>query len=141
MRNTKGFTLIELMIVLVIIAILATIAFPAYQESVRKSRRVDAKSSLLETSQILERCYTEFNAYNNATCPVINAGPPVTVNRVSTDGYYTIVSNPGVETLTNNTYTLTATPNALGGQNLDARCATFTLDHTGVKTATNTDCW
>ena len=140
MRNTKGFTLIEVMIVVVIISILAAIAYPAYQDSVRKARRADAKSSLLEIAQILERCYTEFNAYNNLACTnAVSAGP--TVNLTSTDGYYTIVSNSGAETLTNNTYTLTATPNALGGQNLDTRCATFTLDNTGAKNATNADCW
>jgi len=142
MRNTKGFTLIEVMIVVVIIAILAAIAFPSYQDSVRKSRRADAKSSLLETSQILERCYTEFNAYNNTNCSVVNVGPPITVNLQSTDSYYTIVSNSGAETLTNNAYTLTATPNALGGQDQDTRCATFTLTHAGAKNSTpNTDCW
>ena len=142
MRNAKGFTLIELMIVIAVVAILAALALPSYQESVRKSRRADAKASLLDTAQILERCFTEFNAYNNPACQAVNAGPPVTVNWLSNDGYYTIVSNPGAETLTGIAYTLTATPNPLGGQDQDARCATFTLTHTGVKTATNTaDCW
>jgi prepilin-type N-terminal cleavage/methylation domain-containing protein len=53
----KGFTLIELMIAVVVIAILAAIAYPSYQDSVRKSRRADAKSALMEHAQFMERTY------------------------------------------------------------------------------------
>jgi type IV pilus assembly protein PilE len=143
MRNTKGFTLIEVMIVVVVIAILAAIAFPSYQESVRKARRADAKSTLLATAQILERCFTEFNVYNNTNCSVIDAGPAIafdsddTTKGVSGDGYYRITNTA----LTTTTFTIQAAPTIKGGQNNDARCATFTLTEAGVKGATNTDCW
>jgi len=162
MQKIKGFTLIEVMIVVVIISILAAIAFPAYQESVRKSRRIDAKSSLLQAAQILERCFTEFNTY---TAPPPPNGCSIltdtdadtigdTINLTSDtaplngDGYYTITSTPsgGGELLAATTYELTATPTNKGGQDQDTKCATFELLHTGKKesNAANDDtarCW
>ncbi|MDV7393712.1 type IV pilin protein, partial [Arthrospira platensis SPKY1] len=66
MRNrtmSVGFTLIEVMIVVAIIAILAAIAYPSYQEQVRKSRRADAKVSLLDAVQRQERFFTVNNQY------------------------------------------------------------------------------
>ena len=132
MRNSKGFTLIEVMITVVIVAIIAAVAFPAYQDSVRKSRRADAKAALLKHAQILERCFTEFNAYNNTTCGVVSAGP--TIDETSDEGYYTIKSDPGSgETLTANAYTLTATPTSQGNQNEDTACSSFELDQTGKR--------
>ncbi len=150
MKNIKGFTLIELMIVVVIVGILAAIAFPSYQDSVRKSRRADAKSTLLATAQILERCFTEFNSYTNTNCSIIDAGPDIDfvsddiTKGVSGDGYYTITDLGA--TLTATTYTLRATPTNQGGQNNDAACGTFELLHTGKKESNgNNDdddqCW
>jgi len=140
MRKYKGFTLIELMIVVVIIAILAGIAYPSYQNSVLKSRRADGTAALLEAAQILERCYTEFNAYNNVGCSIVDAGP--TINKVTGvaplagAGYYTVTDT----VLTATTYTIQAAPNVLGGQNGDS-CGTFTLTHTGAKGAAAANCW
>jgi len=159
MKNNRGFTLIELMIAVVIVAILAAVAFPTYQDSVRKSRRAEAKTSLLKVAQILERCFTEFNRYDffdavnpNDDCPTLTAGPTININTniapLDGQGYYNITTNPGAETLTATSYTLTATPRATGGQNQDTQCATYTLDNTGVKTAvdngggnTRAICW
>ena len=147
MQKTKGFTLIEVMIVVAVIAIIAAIAFPSYQDSVRKARRADAKASLLATAQILERCFTEFNVYNNLACTgAVSAGP--TVNLTSDDGYYTIKSIPagGAETLTASTYELTAMPTGKGGQDKDTKCTSFELLHTGNKESNKADddtarCW
>ena len=63
--RTGGFTLIELMIAVAIIAILATIAYPSYRQQVLKSQRTEAKTALSDAAQRLERCYTQFNAYND----------------------------------------------------------------------------
>ena len=61
MKHTQsGFTLIELMVVVTVVALLAMIALPSYQNSVRKSRRTDARIALIELAQTLERCQTQF---------------------------------------------------------------------------------
>jgi type IV pilus assembly protein PilE len=132
-KAMRGFTLMEVMIVVVIIGILAAIAYPAYTEQVRQARRADATSALLNVSQQLERCFTQFAAYNSANCGV--AFP-----QNSPDGHYEITAP--VRTATQ--FTLTATPVAGGVQAGETRCVTFSLTQAGVQTATGTlgnDCW
>lgn len=127
-----GFTLIELMIVVAVIAILAAIALPSYQSHVMKTRRAEAKQSLLEFSQRLERCYTRFNSYTDAQCPFRAM--------TSENGYYRISMTERRQ----NKFELQAVPQAAGGQNKDSYCGTFKLDHLG-KRSTSTDkgseCW
>ena len=74
MLNTKGFTLIELMIAVAIVGILAGIAYPSYQDSVRKSRRADAKGALLGFANAMERYFTENNSYLGAGAGGGNTG-------------------------------------------------------------------
>lgn len=69
----KGFTLVELMIVVAIIGVLAAIAYPSYQEYIAKARRADAKTVLLENAQFLERFYTQNGTYVGATLPITEA--------------------------------------------------------------------
>ena len=144
MRRNKGFTLMELMIVVVVIGILAAIAYPSYQDSVRKSRRSDGTAALMQVAQILERCYTEFNAYDSPSCSVVstvsgvNKIPATNTGSggINGSGYYAISST----TLTSTTYTIQAAPRTLGGQNNDS-CGTYTLTQTGAKTPTTPGCW
>lgn len=137
----RGFTLIELMIVVAVISLLAAIAYPSYVEQIRKTRRSDAKTALLETAQVLERCFTEFNVYNRPSiptpgCPAVNAagtGLLAPAYTLSEEGYYIISAG----TLTSTVFTLLATPT--GGQadennaGKSNTCGVFSYSQTGAK--------
>jgi len=126
----RGFTLMEVMIVVSIIFILAVIAYPAYTSQVQKSRRVDAKAALMTAAQTLERCFTENNSYAAAAC--VTAVPN---SWTVSQGDYAVAFTSRTATA----YTLTAT--ATGVQANDTYCAVFTLTNSGVKTGTHSDCW
>jgi len=135
-----GFTLIELMIVVGVIAILSSIAYGSYQDSVRKAKRAEAKTALLEAAQRFERCYTANGQYNTdlvKTCSVVDSSDALT-DTSTTNGHYTLA----VSDLTATTFTLTATVVLT-----DPQCTVFTLTHTGAKTseddggAASTGCW
>lgn len=134
-RVSRGFTLIEMMIVVAIIAILAAIAVPSYLRYVQQSRRSDAYAALSQDQGILERCYALTFSYANvstasAGCPAIPATSP--------SGYYSVAL-----ATSSSTYTLTATPVTGGPQAADTTCPTFTVDNTGSKTPspTTSSCW
>jgi type IV pilus assembly protein PilE len=135
-----GFTLIEVMIVVAMIAILAAVALPSYQSSVRKARRADARSSLATTAQLMERYSTEHggSGYSTATLSTV-PGATVVAKPSSENGYYALT----LSNLTAGTFTLSAVPQ--GGQAADT-CATYTLDERGVRgvmgtTHTVAECW
>lgn len=136
--KSKGFTLIELMIVLVIVAILAAVAFPSYQDSVLKTRRADAKDALLRISHAQERHFTQFARYaSNLGGGVSAANLGMSAADLESEGgYYNVtLTNPGTTT-----YTLVATP-----VSADAKCGNLSLSQDGTKGKTGTasleDCW
>ena len=136
--GARGFTLIELMIVVAIIGILAAIAVPQYSDYVTRSRRADGQSTLLRVAQELERCYTQFSAYNNTNCAVVGTGG---VSETSPEGYYVIAAAGSA--LSASAFTLTATPQGAQATN-DSDCTTLTLTHLGGQGATGDDadnCW
>lgn len=106
-KSAAGFTLIELMIVVVIIAILATVAWPSFQNYLRQTRLERARTDLMASAQLMERYYTQcrsFTADASAAAPC-NALPDM-VNQNSAD-FFTISVRANA---TGNHYTLLATP-------------------------------
>lgn len=149
MRNkNKGFTLIELMIVLAIVGILAAVAYPSYVEQVYKSERSKASQLMLECTQILERLYTLRGTYAAAN----NTDPCDRLNDQD-DAKYDIsvdlnVARAGRNCNANNRsncYEVTATAIA---RHKDTACQTFTINDAGLKAAedesgqdTTARCW
>lgn len=132
-RHLRGFTLIEVMIVVVIVAILAAIAFPSYQRYVLRSHRTEGQALLSEAAARQERYYSQNNAYASTAAALNMTGY---LNGLQ---YY----NLGISSVTATTYTLTAT--AKGAQAGDKECLTLTLDQAGTRgntgTGTGTTCW
>lgn len=135
-RRQRGVTLIELLIVIVIVSILASIAIPGYRAYVIRVNRIDGKSRLLSFASRLERCFTRTNNYTisgdagGAACLALPFTNP--------EGTYTFTGN--IQALA---FTLTATP--INGQAQDTKCTTLTIDQTGLQGATGTltplQCW
>lgn len=123
--RVRGFTLIELMVVVAVVAILAAIALPSYQEQVRKSRRGQAQADLVELAQRAERFHTVNNTYVGfwATVPSSHRGSP----RDSGTRYYDIEMAAEV-----NTFTLTAMPIS-GTAQANDRCGGMRIDQTSKK--------
>ena len=137
-RQQSGFTLIEVMIVVAIIAILSAVAYPSYQDSIRRSARADAQADMMELVQRSERFFTQNNRYDQTRAAVAYALPFSQSPRTGGAKYnFTFVSAaPG------QAYTLTATP--AGGQVADT-CGTLSINQLGVSLpaqGTNgRDCW
>lgn len=144
-----GFTLMELMMVIVIIGILAAIAYPSYMDQVMRSRRADAKTALLDIAARQERYFIDNQTYTTtlvgaAGCTGAACGLKLATN-LSPDEHYQMKA----EAITGGTiasgYLLTATPQ--GPQAKDTLCKALTYDSTGAKSATGTtsnplkDCW
>jgi type IV pilus assembly protein PilE len=131
MRNHNGFTLIEMLITVAIIAILAAIALPSYQRYVVRTARTEARSALTEIAARQER-YRYSNPGYASTLAQLSFTNPITEN-----GRYTISLAGGGAT-----YTVTATPVSGTSQSADT-CAALSVTHAGVKASGNGDpgCW
>ena len=124
----RGFTLIELMIVVGIVGILTSIALGSYQKSVAKSRRNAAQGCLVEQAQFMERYYTTNMSYASAALPTTQCGTDLST-------YYTFT----LSGVTASAYTVSAT--ASGTQaTADASCTPLTISQTGARTP-STGCW
>lgn len=134
-----GFTLIELMITVAVVAILATIATASYTSQVQHSRRTDARSAVMDLSGREEKLYSTTNAYSAAASDLgyapVGTPWPIAVG----SNYYTVT----VVVPTPSTYLITAT--AINSQANDGACLTLFIDQTGTQGSTGTGtaqtCW
>ncbi len=136
----SGFTLIEILIVVAILGVLVSIALPAYQNSVIRSGRAEAKGELVQVASDLERYFSNFNAYITDALP-LNTPAVAARTRTTQDGLYVISVAACAGGVIANCFIATATPQ--GTQTADA-CTTFTLTNTGVRGATGAtveECW
>jgi type IV pilus assembly protein PilE len=133
-RNARGFTLLELMITVGIVAILAAIAYPSYSNFAYRTRRADGRELLMRIAAAQERFYTNRNTYAT-TIGALNVGG------ASEKGYYT-VADPAVANA-GQTYILTATPIDIQANDT---CGKLEVNNIGTKTAPddsglNGKCW
>ena len=132
-RRMQGITLIELMIVVVIVSILAAVAYPNYQEFTARAKRNEARAALLRLATNQERFYLNNNTF---TQDLTALGFATTPTWISETGYYTI------QVTAANASNFTATATYLQGGSEAGKCLTFTIDGRGSKTSDpDTDCW
>jgi type IV pilus assembly protein PilE len=131
LRRTRGFTLLELMIVLLVIAILTTIATQQYLRYSYRARRADGQELLMRVANAQERYYATFNKYGDD--PV--TGDLKLGSATSEKGYYTVKIT---KTDLTKDYTATATPVAGNSQAKDA-CGALSINSAGVKLPALTD--
>jgi type IV pilus assembly protein PilE len=139
-HRAAGFSLIELMVTVGIVAILASIAVSSYSNQVQKSRRTDARNAILDLAGREEKLYSTNNAYSQLPSDLGYGGTgwPVLIG----SGYYNI-SVVATNAAAGSTYTITATP--AGAQVKDTTCTSLFVDQTGAQNATPTantaTCW
>lgn len=131
LRNNKGFSLVELLVVIGILGILMTIAVPVYRGYTQRGHRAAAKAALLEDAQYMERYFTTHNTYNDTATP----DPPV-LPRTSTEGNTYAISFQGTPDATS--FVIQAVPQ---GSQVGDKCGTLTIDHLGNKSADVAGCW
>lgn len=148
-------TLIELVVVMVIVAILASIAIPSYRDYVLRANRSEARAALLALATAQEKYYLECNSYVaslDASQPNTCPGKTGSLNYPGTseNGYYTLAVTGGNDDAGGNPQSWTATATAASGQPQfrDTKCRVFQLTSTGIKTAKNAgdtanndECW
>lgn len=134
-KNTDGMTLIELMVVIAIVGISASIAYPLYNEQSRKKNRVMAVSSLLQARAQIEKCFlnNQNNFYDGCTFDATKSIDRTKLYKIK------VTLNPGVNATS---YLLTANKNKAGK---DLECSSFSINNAGIKSSTGTGslqrCW
>jgi type IV pilus assembly protein PilE len=127
----NGFSLVELLVVVAILGIVTSIAYPSYVDNVVKSNRSEALREVLRIANLQEQYYVDSRKYTALMTDLgLSADPFITES-----GYYSIDA-----TVSDATFVVTAS--ALGTQaTRDSACTTLQINEVGQKTATSTDCW
>ena len=125
LRRARGFTLIEVMVAVVIVAVLAAVAYPSYQESVRKSKRASAKARMSEVAGRLQQFYSEAGGGATYTTTLTELQYPAGTLYSENRGH-TVAVAAGAAGIASS-YLITATPVAA-----DTACGNLTLDHLGT---------
>jgi len=142
MRKSAGFTLIELMVTIVIVAILAAIALPSYQQYIMRGKITEATSNLSSVRLQMEKYYADNRKYDNGT--TTNCG--VTVPSGANARYFTISCASGNPNgVGDQTYTVTAAGKTSEGMDK----FTYTINESNVRQSTitepgwnsSTTCW
>jgi len=138
-KNQRGVTLIELMIVIVVVAILGSFAVPAYRNYVMRAQRTDATVALMRLAAAQEKFYMQNNTYTTNFA----AAPPAGLGIPTTEANLYVLAVPNA-----NAQGFTATAIAQGAQVADAACQTYSINQLGTKTALNgggadnsLECW
>jgi type IV pilus assembly protein PilE len=141
----RGFSLLELMIVVAIIAIISAIAYPSYMEFVVTAKRTTASSALLQVADKQQQFFMDNKSYTNDLTNLGFAANPLIINDEGesvasgdSDSIYSI----SLSNVTAITYTATAAPQKVQADR-DSECASFTITQAGAKghTGTGDDCW
>ncbi len=142
----RGFSLIELVVTMLIVAILAAIAIPAYSNYVRKSRRTDAKSGLLNLAALEERFFSTQNSYTADPTQLGYPSFPLTLGAGAGD--YTVAAFAPVAATPTTPASYAITAVAVGDQLKDTQCYSFTITSQGVQSSvdnlgnpTTSVCW
>jgi type IV pilus assembly protein PilE len=152
-RPAVGFTLIELMVVVLVITILTVIAVPSYLSATLKSHRAEAKSVMLDLAARQERFMATNGAYSQAPSDLGYTGSTWGTGITVGSGYYSVsltnfaAASAGTATTAAIPAKFQFTATAINGQTKDTQCNTFTIDQSGLQlsthsaAATSTGCW
>ena len=132
--HQRGFTLVEIMVVLAIVMTIAAIAMPSYTENINRSKRAEAKAQLLEAAQFMQRFYSQNDSYaqNRAGNAVAIPDALARVPRSAASGSQNYTIGFATPAPTVATFTLQAAPRA-GGSMASDKCGTFTLTQAGQR--------
>ena len=133
LQQQQGFTLVELLVVVVLVAIMAAIAVPSYQNSVLKSKRTDGKLALSQAASLMEQYYLDNKTYTTDLTLLGYSSSPAN----SDEGHYQIKVEAATASCPIATcFLLSAAPQ---GKQTDDTCATLTLNSLGTQAPA--DCW